>query len=338
MVPQTAILHYLRWMRGFLMVFICLASLVFALNSCRPDKYAAENDLISSYYAQFPDSGARVKATTSILEDKLVSYAIIPDTAVATYQYALKYILNNNSAPFEASLILAEELRPFLVNEPRLGLDSILLSDIAVRYPESRIASIVQGLTGRPHSDSSFLDNLMRGLTREDLQQPLYKNFALLYIAKMHEKKAASWNKEYAPSGNTVFIARSNTLTFVIDSAGNAWHNDDPINIEEVGRQTCLFMTQDSSKANWVIGRISLIGNQPINTGVIIIGVHPNAPNSQLLSIYEEINRVFTDKRKVAAETFFRKNYFLLDKNQRSALQLLTRKWISISELASPEN
>lgn len=312
--------------------------LLITLNSCKPEKYAAEDDLIMSYYAQFADSGATAKATVSILEDKLVANAIIPDTTVATYQIALKYILNNNSAPFEASLLLAEELRPLLLNEPKLGLDSVTIGNVATKYPESRIAVILNNLSGTAFSDSIFLGNLLRGLTREDLQHPLYRNFALLTIAKMHERKAEIWNKEYSPSGNTVFITKNNTLTFVVDSAGNVQHEGNEVSLQEVGNLTRRFMTQDSSKANWVVGRISLIGDQPINPGVIIIGVSPEVPSGDLLLVYEEINQVFTAKRKAAAQDLFKKDYLLLNKNERSALQLLTRKWISINELAYPES
>jgi hypothetical protein len=323
-------------MFGYLMG---LVALVVALNSCKPDKYAAENDLISTYYAQFPDSGSTAKVSSEFIEEKLLLNKILPDTTAATYQIALNYILNNNSTPFEASLLLAEELRPYLKNEPRLGLDSSVLGNLASKHPESKLALVLYKLSGQPFNDSVFLDNLLRGLTREDLQHPFYRNFALLSIAKMHERKAELWNREYAPSGNTIFITKNNTLTFVVDSAGKVRYDEKPISLEEVGRLTRLFMTQDSSKANWVVGRISLIGEQPINTGVIIIGISPNISNDDLLPVYEQINQVYTDKRKDAAQLFFKKDYFLLNKNERSALQLLTRKWISINELApSPES
>ncbi len=304
-----------------------------ALTSCEPTRFASEDELLLSYYSQFPDSGLAQKSTYSFIEKTLVDNDIIPDTTTNTYNYTAHYILGNKVTPFEASLLVAEILEPHLIDEPMLGVDSNTIAAIANKYPTSTITRTIESLNGQPFSDSLFVEQLMRYMRTEDLNHPLYRHLSLLYIAKAHEKKAAQWNREYAPSGNSVFITRNNTLTFVIDSAGEVRYNDEPIALAEVGNITRRFMTQDSSKANWVEGRISLIGTHPINTGVIIIGVSANVADDDLIKVYEEINQVFTQKRKEASQKFFKKDYFKLSVNERSALQLLTRKWISIHEL-----
>lgn len=304
-----------------------------ALSSCEPNRYAAEDELLISYYSQFPDSGATQKTNYNFIERQLVENSIIPDTTADTYNYTIHYIWGNKVTPFEASLILNHELEPYLVEQPRLGVDSIAIATVANKHPNSPLAKTLQSLVGSAFNDSAFVEQLLRHVSTDDLHHELYRHLALMYIAKMHEKKAQLWDKEYAPSGKSVFITRNNTLTFVIDSAGAVKHNETDIALAEVAHITRNFITQDSSKANWVEGRISLIGKQYINTGVIILGISPKAPQRELVLVYHQINQAFTQKRKESAQKFFKKDYFKLSKNERSALQLLTRKWISIHEL-----
>lgn len=307
--------------------------LIALLNSCEPDRYATENELLISYYSQFPDSSAEAQASYNIIEQTLLEHGIIPDTTAETYNYVVHYLLGLKMAPFEASLTASEKLKPYLANQPRLGLDSLTIEALTNSNTNSPFSKAMQSLTGVPFNDSALVEQILRYVTIDDLKHPLYKHLALMYTAKSLERKAAMWDKEYAPSSNSVFIARNNTLTFVIDSLGTVKYNEQDVSLTEVSQLTSRFMTQETSKANWVEGRISLIGKQPINTGVIIIGVSNKANSLAIIEVYDHINQVFTQKRKEASQRFFKKDYFKLGKNERNAIQLLTRKWISIHEL-----
>lgn len=303
------------------------------LNSCEPDRYAGEDQLLVSYYKQQKELNTDPKNRYNLIEETLLENGIIPDTTAETYNYIVHYILGNKLTPFEASLTAGELLKPYLLNQPLLGLDSNTIVSITNQHPNSPIARALNSLSGQAFNDSLLVEQILRLVTIDDLQHELYRHLALLYTAKSHEKKAAQWDKEYTPNGNSVFITRNNTVTFIIDSLGAVKYNDEDITLAEVNRITRNFLTQDSSKANWVEGRITLIGKQPINTGVIIIGVSPKTSRENLVQVFDQINQVYTQKRKEASQRFFKKDYFKLSKNERSAIQLLTRKWISVHEL-----
>lgn len=300
------------------------------LNSCEPDRYAAEDELLTSYYSQLTEAP---RDSYNIIEQTLLENGIIPDTAAETYNYIIHYVLGNKMAPFEASLTTSEQLQPYLVNQPRLGLDSVTIATIAEKNLNSPLAKAMKSLAGTPFNDSALVEQILRFVTTDDLQHELYRHLALMYTAKTHERLALKWAQEYTPNSSRLFVSRNNTLMFVVDSLGTIKYNDQDIALADVSRITHNFMTRDSSKANWVETRISLIGKQPINTGVVIIGVSPKADDEKLVKVYDHINQVYTQKRKEASQRFFKKDYFKLSKNERNAIQLLTRKWISIHEL-----
>lgn len=317
---------------------VCCIIIASLLSSCNTNKYEAEDELLHLTYSEFDDDGDSINRLHIYIAQTLLENKVIPDTTAETYFYILNYIVDHDEAPFEGNLIAAQKLKQYLKNDTEAFIDTQSLKALAEKYPNSKLVEIGTALSDVSKYDESFLRIIIKNIELEDLHHPFYKQLAMLLIAKSNDIYANYWNKEYQPKSDQVYLNKRNTLLFYIDSNGIIKNDRKVVSVEEVGHRTQLFLTRESSTADWVSREIPLVGKQPVNTGIVMIGISPKLTEDEILPLYSCINNAYTVIRARAAQDHFKKDFFYLSPQERHSVKLLTRKWISIHEQDYPQD